>query len=88
MRATWVRCSGLAWNTLAIRTSWRCLGFLVPPFVNRLFPDALAAIKHLKQSRRVVILFDGDAASHPRENVRSGLLDLVDENVLMHRHKE
>ncbi len=64
-------------------------GFLVNyPFANRLFPNALDAIDHVKQWGTAVILSDGDVVFQPRKVERSGLFDAVDRNVLIYIHKE
>jgi FMN phosphatase YigB (HAD superfamily) len=58
------------------------------PFANRLFPDSLDVIDHLKQWGTAVILTDGDVVFQPRKVERSGLFDAVDGNVLIYVHKE
>jgi len=58
------------------------------PFANRLFPNSLDVIDYCKQWGPVVILSDGDVVFQPRKIERSGLLDAVDENVLIYVHKE
>jgi len=58
------------------------------PFANRLYPNSLDAIDHLKRWGPVVILSDGDAVFQPRKIERSGLYDAVDRNVLIYIHKE
>jgi FMN phosphatase YigB (HAD superfamily) len=58
------------------------------PFANRLFPNSLDVIEHLKSWGPVVILTDGDAVFQPRKIERSGLLTAVDRNVLIYVHKE
>ena len=58
------------------------------PFANRLFPNALDVIEHLKQSGPAVILSDGDVVFQPRKVDRSGLLAAVDGNALIYIHKE
>lgn len=58
------------------------------PFANRLFPNALDAIEHVRQWGPVVILSDGDVVFQPRKVERSGLLDAVDGNALIYIHKE
>ena len=63
--------------------------FLVDyPFANRLYPQSLDAIDHLKQWGPAVILSDGDVVFQPRKVERSGLWDAVDGNVLIYIHKE
>ncbi len=58
------------------------------PFANRLFPNSLDVIDHLKQWGAAVILSDGDVVFQPRKVERSGLFDAVDGNVLIYVHKE
>ena len=57
------------------------------PFANRLFPNALDAIDHLRTAGPVVILSDGDVVFQPHKIDRSGLRDAVD-GVLIYVHKE
>ena len=58
------------------------------PFANRLFPNSLDAIEHVKQWGPAVILSDGDVVFQPRKVDRSGLLEAVDGNALIYVHKE
>jgi len=58
------------------------------PFANRLFPNSLDVIDHVKQWGTVAILTDGDAVFQPRKIERSGLWDAVDGNVRIYVHKE
>ncbi len=58
------------------------------PFANRLYPNSLDAIEHVKQWGRAAILSDGDVVFQPRKVERSGLLEAVDRNVLIYVHKE
>lgn len=58
------------------------------PFANRLFPESLDVIDHLKQFGTVVICSDGDVVFQPRKIERSGLFAAVDGNVLIYVHKE
>ena len=58
------------------------------PFANRLYPNSLNAIEHVKQWGPVVILSDGDVVFQPRKVERSGLLEAVDGNALIYVHKE
>jgi FMN phosphatase YigB (HAD superfamily) len=63
--------------------------FLVEyPFANRLFPNSLDALDHVKQFGRPVILSDGDVVFQPLKIRRSGLFDALDGNVLIYVHKE
>jgi FMN phosphatase YigB (HAD superfamily) len=58
------------------------------PFANRLFPESLDVIEHLKQFGAVVICSDGDVVFQPRKIERSGLFAAVDGNVLVYVRKE
>jgi FMN phosphatase YigB (HAD superfamily) len=58
------------------------------PFANRLFPNSLDVIDHLKKRGRTVIVTDGDVVFQPRKIERSGLMDAVDGHVLIYVHKE
>jgi len=63
--------------------------FLVDyPFADRLYPNALAAIRHLRRWGPTVILSDGDVVFQPRKIERSGLWDAVEGRVLIYVHKE
>jgi FMN phosphatase YigB (HAD superfamily) len=57
-------------------------------FANRLFPNSLDVVEHVKQWGPVVILSDGDVVFQPRKVERSGLGEAVDGNVLIYVHKE
>ncbi|MCI0414758.1 HAD family hydrolase [bacterium] len=58
------------------------------PFANRLYPESLDAVNHVKQWGPAVIFSDGDAVFQPRKAERSGLYEVFDENVLIYIHKE
>ncbi len=58
------------------------------PFAERLFPQALEVVRHVRQWGKAVILSDGDVVFQPRKIERSGLFDAVEENVLIYIHKE
>jgi FMN phosphatase YigB (HAD superfamily) len=58
------------------------------PFVDRLFPGAIAAIEHVRTRGRTVILSDGDVVFQPRKVQRSGLWEAVEGRVLIYVHKE
>lgn len=63
--------------------------FLVEyPFANRLFPNSLDVIDHVKQYGEPVILSDGDVVFQPRKIRRSALFGAVNGNVLIYVHKE
>lgn len=58
------------------------------PFADRLFPNALDVVKHVKRWGEAVILSDGDVVFQPRKIERSGLFEAVDGKVLIYIHKE
>jgi FMN phosphatase YigB (HAD superfamily) len=58
------------------------------PFADRLFPDALTVVTHVKRWGQPVILSDGDVVFQPRKIEQSGLLQAVDGHVLIYIHKE
>jgi FMN phosphatase YigB (HAD superfamily) len=58
------------------------------PFANRLYPNSLDVVEHLKQWGPAVILSDGDVVFQPRKVERSGLFEAVGGNVLIYVHKE
>jgi hypothetical protein len=58
------------------------------PFANRLVPGSLDAIDHAREWGPAVILSDGDVVFQPRKIERSGLLEIVERNVLIYVHKE
>src|SRR5688572_24650907 len=58
------------------------------PFANRLYPNSLDVIDHVKQWGPAVILSDGDVVFQPRKVERSGLFEAVDGQVLIYVHKE
>src|SRR5215831_10102609 len=58
------------------------------PFADRLFPQALEVIKHLKQWGKVVIVSDGDVVFQPLKIERAGIRASVDGHVLIYIHKE
>ena len=58
------------------------------PFADRLYSEALAAVKHAQQWGPSVILSDGDAVFQPRKIERSGLWRAFDGRVLIYVHKE
>lgn len=63
--------------------------FLVEyPFANRLFPNSLDAVEHVKQFGRPVILSDGDVVFQPQKIRRSGLFDAFEGAALIYVHKE
>src|ERR1017187_1026397 len=58
------------------------------PFANRLFPNSLDVIEHVKRWGTAVLLTDGDVVFQPRKVNRSGLYEAVDGHVLIYVHKE
>jgi FMN phosphatase YigB (HAD superfamily) len=58
------------------------------PFANRLFPNSLDVVEHVKQWGPAVILSDGDVVFQPRKVDRSGLFEAMGGNVLIYVHKE
>ena len=63
--------------------------FLVDyPFANRLYPNSLDAVEHVKQWGPAVILSDWDVVFQPRKVDRSGLFEAFGGAVLIYVHKE
>ena len=58
------------------------------PFANRLYPNSLDAIAHVKQWGMPVILSDGDVVFQPRKVECSGLFEAMEGRVLIYVHKE
>ena len=58
------------------------------PFANRLFPNSLDVIDHVKQWGKAVILSDGDCVFQPLKIERSGIFEATEGNVLIYIHKE
>ena len=58
------------------------------PFANRLFPESLDAVEHVRRFGLPVILSDGDVVFQPRKIDRSGLYDYFEGHVLIYVHKE
>jgi FMN phosphatase YigB (HAD superfamily) len=58
------------------------------PFANRLFPNSLDAVEHVRQFGKPVILSDGDVVFQPHKVWRSGLHEAFDGAVLIYVHKE
>jgi FMN phosphatase YigB (HAD superfamily) len=58
------------------------------PFADRLYPDALHVVEHVRQWGLPVILSDGDAVFQPRKIARAGLWEAFSGNVLIYVHKE
>lgn len=58
------------------------------PFIERLYPDALGVVRHVRQWGLPVILTDGDGVFQPHKLERSGLLRAFGGHVLNYVHKE
>jgi FMN phosphatase YigB (HAD superfamily) len=58
------------------------------PFANRLFPNALDAVDHVKQFGYPVILSDGDVVFQPQKIRRAGLHEAFDGAALIYIHNE
>lgn len=57
-------------------------------FANRLFPNSLDAVEHVKQYGTTVILSDGDVVFQPYKIENAGLWETFGGNVLIYIHKE
>ena len=58
------------------------------PFAERLYPNALDAVRHARRFGKPVILSDGDVVFQPHKVFRSGLYDAFEGAVLIYVHKE
>lgn len=58
------------------------------PFAERLYPHALAVVRHLHAMGGAIVLSDGDIVFQPHKIRRSGLWDAVEGRVLVYLHKE
>jgi FMN phosphatase YigB (HAD superfamily) len=58
------------------------------PFIDRLYPGALAALAYCRTAGPTVILSDGDVVFQPRKVQRAGLWEAVEGRVLIYLHKE
>jgi FMN phosphatase YigB (HAD superfamily) len=58
------------------------------PFANRLFPNSIDALQHVRRWGQVALLTDGDVVFQPRKVERSGLNEAVEGRVLIYVHKE
>jgi FMN phosphatase YigB (HAD superfamily) len=58
------------------------------PFAQRLYPNSLDVVEHVRRWGTPVILSDGDAVFQPRKVERSGLWDAFEGRVLIYVHKE
>lgn len=58
------------------------------PFAERLYPQALQVIAHLRALAPVVVLSDGDVVFQPHKVARAGIAAAVDGQVLIYIHKQ
>ena len=58
------------------------------PFAERVYPNALEVLKHLRSLAPTAILSDGDVVFQPRKVEHAGLWNAVDGRVLIYIHKE
>src|SRR4029079_18379091 len=58
------------------------------PFSDRLYPDVVEVITHLRHIGLPVLVSDGDVVFQPRKIERAGLWRAVDGRVLIYIHKE
>lgn len=58
------------------------------PFANRLYPESLDVLDHVRQWGETVILSDGDVVFQPLKIERSGIFEAVEGRVLIYVHKE
>jgi hypothetical protein len=58
------------------------------PFANRLFPQSLDVVDHVRRFGDPVIVSDGDVVFQPLKIRRSGLMDSFRSRVLIYIHKE
>lgn len=58
------------------------------PFAERLYPNALETLAHLRTLGTVAILSDGDVVFQPRKIQQSGLWEALDGEVLIYLHKQ
>ncbi len=58
------------------------------PFANRLFPNSLQAVAHLRTLGFPVVLSDGDIVFQPRKIRDSGIWEAVEGRVMIYVHKE
>ncbi len=72
-------------NPLALRLSNWLMDY---PFPEKIFPDALDVVLHVRQWGLPVILTDGDGVFQPHKLERAGLWRAFDGRVLNYIHKE
>jgi FMN phosphatase YigB (HAD superfamily) len=58
------------------------------PFADRLYPDALQVLTHLRRAAPTVVVTDGDAVYQPWKVHRAGISEAVAGDVLVYVHKE
>jgi FMN phosphatase YigB (HAD superfamily) len=58
------------------------------PFAERLYPQALEVLKHLRGFGPTAILSDGDVVFQPRKVEHAGIAEVVAGHVLIYIHKE
>lgn len=58
------------------------------PFHERVYPNAIAVVRHTQRLGEAVILSDGDAVFQPRKVEKSGLWPVFGDNVPIYVHKE
>ncbi len=58
------------------------------PFADRLYPQALDVVGHVRRWGRPVVLSDGDAVFQPRKVERSGIWKAFEDAILIYIHKE
>ncbi len=58
------------------------------PFIERLYPDALGVVRHVRTWGLPVILTDGDGVFQPHKLERAGLWTAFDGRILNYIHKE
>jgi FMN phosphatase YigB (HAD superfamily) len=76
-------------ETMHDPTLLRMANWLVDyPFQDRLYPNAIAAVRAAQRAGVAAILSDGDAVFQPRKVERSGLWPIFGDNVLIYVHKE
>lgn len=72
-------------NPLALRLSNWLLDY---PYIERLYPDALGVVRHVRQWGLPVILTDGDGVFQPHKLERAGLWNAFGGHILNYIHKE
>jgi FMN phosphatase YigB (HAD superfamily) len=58
------------------------------PFADRLYPDAVQVLTHLRRAAPTVVVTDGDAVYQPWKVHRAGIREAVAGDVLVYVHKE